>query len=1087
MWKSKLRWGLLAALVLVASTTVSLPAEDADDWPTFKHCVEDGSVYVASNCEDREHRLYVPVFAAVGGGKDKPLGDLSEPCRMPGTKCTDSLLPPAIEWGIGHVDKNVPLQVFHQRLPVRFADNAQTPPLSQWVTDEIKKLASRFQEFELAWRLGADSTTEPVLLLPVGTAEEADWQGLGTCRSLEIGRIKIAGRKEDVVLESKCQVDEARGTSSFVWRLREDPLPVPQDLSVTEVKIELFPSRGGFFQKLPRFNTRSRVIPDERGANHLVHLTTTFTGKAAVVTGGNTGDRESNVPWWAAPAAVGLTGLITVLVVHALRRGPAKAQRAAQATAPVRPLAAPGAQPGAPPAGWKWLNWLRSLKLRVSLRRRKRDDAAGEKPPVPVDLGDGAVDSYANVVDGPDVADADDTVDIVEAALPPPEPQRQGKNNKKKDNGHDYIAPTTSIQPRTQDIVKGVLGDERFRKLVASETKSLLQSQSVLSELAGHQFIQAAVQKQAASIIKKEVRIDDLAARIASSAPVQDTVNDLCTQFKQTITRSFEQQSQALLAKSRESWAADTAEALLAHAMKAEWPDEPPRQQLPPPQTPLSAPREAVRAIKSLQDLVLFFAQLYRAWCEQGGPFEQLAAASAALTQHHEAGKLTSERERLRELHERAVRTLQSVLLIDAPLINALAVAASGGTPPSSVFLDVARRRWPSSLSTTQDVAKFVNEWCRLRLPLLQLTIEAMPRELGVASKDAGGLKRALESVNLAHSQIGNFAGDLDLSIEGTAVMFHALVDELYKSINVRYFPIRLYQDDLDSRHVVLAMQHTGTIGDVKYGRLLVALGLVRRHGIVVSVRQPLIQLQDPGATSDRWEGLLEYRTCHAAGNDMTTWRPRTEDDRRNALRRGLSALGNAEDGLQPFQALLMTADYPWMHLPVHIPEAAVEMLTDMGVPPRLGGGTHVLTADVVTFCCMPLDSARVTAKERIERAARQWQERLAQLRRDLAQESLGIWQIPFLRVLLDDEDPQDWVSTGSLELSAGDLLENAKGRGGARLEKMKGSVEIDYLRRPFITWPAVADGRHQTITGSQRTLTFERPMLEITGFPMNY
>jgi hypothetical protein len=207
----------------------------------------------------------------------------------------------------------------------------------------------------------------------------------------------------------------------------------------------------------------------------------------------------------------------------------------------------------------------------------------------------------------------------------------------------------------------------------------------------------------------------------------------------------------------------------------------------------------------------------------------------------------------------------------------------------------------------------------------------------------------------------------------------------------------------------------------------------------------------------------------------MTTWTPRTEDERRGALRRGLSALGYAEDGLQPFQTALIASDYPWMHLPVHIPREVETQLTDMGVPPRLGGG-QVLTADVVTFCCMPLDSARPMAKERIERAAGQWRERLAQLRRDLTQESLGIWQIPFLRMLLEDEGPEDWVSTDSLELSAGDLLEN-----------MKGSVRIDYLRRPFITWPAVADGCHQTITGAQHTLTFERPMLEITGFPMNY
>lgn len=137
------------------------------------------------------------------------------------------------------------------------------------------------------------------------------------------------------------------------------------------------------------------------------------------------------------------------------------------------------------------------------------------------------------------------------------------------------------------------------------------------------------------------------------------------------------------------------------------------------------------------------------------------------------------------------------------------------------------------------DLHKFVIQWTSSFIKPIQLLIEALPRETGL--------------VDLQHS---DSASDL----------FHEYLTEMYASVGIKYYPLRLYRDDFNSPNAEPVMKHTHSA--YRYGRenewdtLAAALFKLMpdiHHGSIIRVSEPSYYI--PRGDKDsrgEWKGVFE-------------------------------------------------------------------------------------------------------------------------------------------------------------------------------------------------------------------------------------
>jgi hypothetical protein len=162
-----------------------------------------------------------------------------------------------------------------------------------------------------------------------------------------------------------------------------------------------------------------------------------------------------------------------------------------------------------------------------------------------------------------------------------------------------------------------------------------------------------------------------------------------------------------------------------------------------------------------------------------------------------------------------------------------------------------------------------------------------------------------------------------------------------------------------------------------------------------------------------------------------------------------------------------------WVHIAVEIPKASQRMLLARRIPPQIEDQNVALTAEIISFCPVPLQDWQERALLALQGTVSEWVERLETLRAHLAARPPAMWQVPFLRLLLDAEGPADWVRADVVHVDGMKIYGKAHGN----------ISELPCLRRPFFSWPSLGAGQHVTTTGDGQRLEFRRPRLSSTVF----
>jgi hypothetical protein len=204
---------------------------------------------------------------------------------------------------------------------------------------------------------------------------------------------------------------------------------------------------------------------------------------------------------------------------------------------------------------------------------------------------------------------------------------------------------------------------------------------------------------------------------------------------------------------------------------------------------------------------------------------------------------------------------LENAAVKDHVALAGTTAAPTRRAPLSPLLTATSHRRWlaPGGWPTPLE---FGLAWGAARLPHLQAVIEAFPLELMRAGVDDAGLLAAFKEVGRGASELEPYLeGDPGLSLaQALSCVFHTLVSDFYESIGCRYHAVRLYQDDLDTPAVGLALKNTQLVFPWEHSATIAARFPSMHHGIVVRVREPLVQIPDASAVSGcRWRGCLEY------------------------------------------------------------------------------------------------------------------------------------------------------------------------------------------------------------------------------------
>jgi hypothetical protein len=114
-----------------------------------------------------------------------------------------------------------------------------------------------------------------------------------------------------------------------------------------------------------------------------------------------------------------------------------------------------------------------------------------------------------------------------------------------------------------------------------------------------------------------------------------------------------------------------------------------------------------------------------------------------------------------------------------------------------------------------------------------------------------------------------------------------------------------------------------------------------------------------------------------------------------------------------------------------------------------------MLAADVVTFCPMPLRGWQTLATDLLKQHKTAWIQTLDRLRQRSGDRIL--YHVPFLRSLVPEEGPEDWVTLERVTVDLTDIV----------IGGHTDPITITVLRRPFISWPVDphAPGRHIATT----------------------
>jgi hypothetical protein len=179
--------------------------------------------------------------------------------------------------------------------------------------------------------------------------------------------------------------------------------------------------------------------------------------------------------------------------------------------------------------------------------------------------------------------------------------------------------------------------------------------------------------------------------------------------------------------------------------------------------------------------------------------------------------------------------------------------------PENPALIESALRQWGLSGEKPKNVRSVSFTWAAERLPALQAIIEAAPIELEGDAQER--LHRALSAT--VHT-FGPLVPDKDASPKivrlALSGVFHDLVKDLYREIGVEYYPVRLFEDSLQSEFLKSFLGDSRSAYRSDASTLLRQRGLVTAHGTIVRVVRPVVRVRDEAASKGyRWEGAIEY------------------------------------------------------------------------------------------------------------------------------------------------------------------------------------------------------------------------------------
>ena len=175
-------------------------------------------------------------------------------------------------------------------------------------------------------------------------------------------------------------------------------------------------------------------------------------------------------------------------------------------------------------------------------------------------------------------------------------------------------------------------------------------------------------------------------------------------------------------------------------------------------------------------------------------------------------------------------------------LLQRLQVLKGNGQVPMSqeevrdVFENILSEQ---PLLKSSNLIKFIIRWTTFFVPRFQLIIEALPRETGL--------------IELSHS-------------DTVSDWFHEYLMEMYASIGAKYYPLKLYRDDLHSSNTESVMHHTQGAYPIQHYEQL-AISLKRffpdiHHGVILRVLSVSYHLDNKMASELKereWDGVFEF------------------------------------------------------------------------------------------------------------------------------------------------------------------------------------------------------------------------------------
>lgn len=217
--------------------------------------------------------------------------------------------------------------------------------------------------------------------------------------------------------------------------------------------------------------------------------------------------------------------------------------------------------------------------------------------------------------------------------------------------------------------------------------------------------------------------------------------------------------------------------------------------------------------------------------------------------------KSSKEGEDLSRRQETALETLDKIVTIDLALASELVQTLSGapGSCPQSL-LRAARDTWKHDWSNPAEIRDFVCDWVNLRVPYLQAAFEGLPVELDLLGANGAAAREASERANASFFP----SADCGLAVPSGSALLHQLIGNLVSTVGGDYHPIRLYQDQLGSKHVTELQRHSEVVSASPYSRLFHDLGATIAAGTVLRITAPAIRFRGRNEP-DRWTGGFQY------------------------------------------------------------------------------------------------------------------------------------------------------------------------------------------------------------------------------------